>query len=230
MSTLNKLVTAIRGGVTEVGEALADSQALRILDQEIRDASEELKQSNNALAAMIAKQKLSSERLNKLEEDIDKHEGYAVKALDQSDESLALDIAKKIAELEASLEAERQQGESFKHSAKQLNEAIAQATKNVQYMKTQVDTVKATENVQKAEAAVSARHSGSNSKLRTAMESLERIKERQAMTGATMDAASDMANERRDMSLEQRLQEAGITQTNDAADVLDRIKKTRSSP
>jgi hypothetical protein len=32
-----RLVTAVRGGVSELGEAIADSQALRILDEEIRD-------------------------------------------------------------------------------------------------------------------------------------------------------------------------------------------------
>ena len=37
-SIWKKLVTAIRGGASEVGEAIVDSQAIRILDQELRDA------------------------------------------------------------------------------------------------------------------------------------------------------------------------------------------------
>jgi len=229
MNTLSKLVTAIRGGVTEAGEALVDSQALRILDQEIRDASEALKQSKNALAAMIAKQKLSNEKVGILKEDITKHEGYALKALEQSDDNLAMDIAKKINELEIKLDSEQQAGAGFKQSAEQLNDAIAQAEKNVQYMKKQVDTVKATENVQRAEAAVSERHSGNDSKLRTAMESLERIKERQAMTGAQMSAADELAKQSTDVSLEKRLEDAGITESNDASDVLKRLKKKKRS-
>jgi len=42
MSIWAKVATAIRGGVSEAGEAIADNQALRILDQEIRDADNAL--------------------------------------------------------------------------------------------------------------------------------------------------------------------------------------------
>ena len=35
MSVWKKLVTAIKGGANEAAEAVADNQALRILDQEI---------------------------------------------------------------------------------------------------------------------------------------------------------------------------------------------------
>ena len=37
-SIWSKLFTALRGGASEVGESIVDQQALRILDQEIRDA------------------------------------------------------------------------------------------------------------------------------------------------------------------------------------------------
>ena len=53
-------------------------------------------------------------------------------------------------------------------------------------LKHQVDTVRATENVQRAQAAVAQRHSGSNSKLRTAMDSLERIKEKTRIKSSTI--------------------------------------------
>ena len=43
MGIFSKIITAIRGGATEVGEAIVDSQAMRILDQEIRDAGEDLR-------------------------------------------------------------------------------------------------------------------------------------------------------------------------------------------
>ncbi len=43
MSVWKKLITAVRGGANEAAEAVADNQALRILDQEIRDAKEELR-------------------------------------------------------------------------------------------------------------------------------------------------------------------------------------------
>ena len=48
MSVWKKLVTALKGGATEAAEAVVDSQALRILDQEIRDAKEELRKSDHS--------------------------------------------------------------------------------------------------------------------------------------------------------------------------------------
>ena len=41
-SIWSKLFTALRGGASEVGESIVDQQALRILDQEIRDADSAL--------------------------------------------------------------------------------------------------------------------------------------------------------------------------------------------
>ena len=66
MNIWAKMMTALRGGANEAGEAIVDSQALRILDQEVRDASEELKQSKDSLAELIARHKLSEEKCSNL--------------------------------------------------------------------------------------------------------------------------------------------------------------------
>lgn len=225
MNVLEKLVTAIRAEVTEAGEALVDSQALRILEQEIRDASDALNESKDALAAMIAKQKLSAEKARRLKTDVREHEGYAVQALDKKDSKLANNVAEKIAELENDVVAEEKAGAMYTDSADKMRKAIKQAEKDLHYMKQQVDTIKATENVQRAEAEVSKRHSGTSSKLRTAMESLERIKEKQALAGAQMQAASDMAGEQKPPTLEAQLEAAGIKNPAKAADVLERLQQ-----
>lgn len=41
-SLIKRLFTALRGGANEIGEALEQTQQLRILDQEIRDAGNAL--------------------------------------------------------------------------------------------------------------------------------------------------------------------------------------------
>src|SRR5690606_3261629 len=140
----------------------------------------ELRQSKDALAAIIARQKLAEEKCQQMHEQISKHEGYVTQALDKGEEALALEVAQKIADLENQLRSEESAAQEYAGSAKQLREAIRQAEQNIKRLKQQIDTVKATENVQRAQPAVAERHSGSNSKLQTAMESLERIKEKQA--------------------------------------------------
>ncbi|MGH1439329.1 MAG: PspA/IM30 family protein [Cellvibrionaceae bacterium] len=228
MNIWAKMMTALRGGVNEAGEAIVDSQALRILDQEIRDASEELKQSKDSLAAIIAREKLAKEKSNNLNKQIEENEGYAIKALEQGNDALAQEVAEKIANLENQLTTEAASAASFAESASNLRSAISQAESNLRRLKQQVDTVKATDNVQRAQETVAERHSGSNSKLRTAMDSLERIKEKQALKAATMSAASELANDSSDASLASKLEEAGITSSSkSASDILERLKNKK---
>jgi len=63
MGIFSKLVTALRGGATEVGESIVDSQAMRILDQEIRDADVELIRSKDALVDLMAKKKVIEQKV-----------------------------------------------------------------------------------------------------------------------------------------------------------------------
>ncbi len=225
MNVWAKMLTALRGGVDEAGEAIVDSQALRILDQEVRDASEELKQSKDSLAAIMAHQKLSEEKSAKLKEQITEYEGYAIQALDKGDENLAREVAEKIANLENQLTMEVESGSGYGESASKLRIAIQRAEGNIKRLKQQVDTVKATESVQRAQQAVAERHNGSNAKLRTAMDSLERIKEKQALKDARMSAASELAEESSEATLQAKLEEAGISPKNSSADeILARLK------
>lgn len=226
MNIWAKLITALRGGVNEAGEAIVDTQALRILDQEVRDATDELEQSRDGLAAILARQKLAEEKSDQLKKRIREYESYAKQALDKGDESLALEVAQKIADLENQLATEREAALGFSASAKELRAAIKQAELNIKRIKQQIDTVKAKESVQRAQTAVAERHNGSSSKLRTAMDSLERIKEKQALKDAQIKAASELSKESMDDSLQAKLEEAGIAPSGKSAqDVLERLKK-----
>jgi phage shock protein A len=231
MNVWSKMLTALRGGVNEAGEAVVDSQALRILDQEVREAGEELKVSKDSLAEIMARQKLAEEKSKQVKKSIDEHEGYALKALEKGDEALAMEVAERIADYEQQLAAEQEAFNGFKVSAEKLRTAIKQAEQNIKRLKQQVDTVKATDNVQRAQAAVAERHSGSNSKMRNAMESLERIKERQALKDSQISAASEMAREDAvDDSLKSKLEAAGIAGNKSAADdILARLKNKNSA-
>lgn len=225
MNILAKLMTALRGGANEAGEAIIDTQALRILDQEVRDASEELKRSKDSLAEIIARQKLSEEKCSALTKQIKEYEKHAIAALEKGEESLAHEVAEKIADLENQKSQESDAGKSYAASADDMRRAIRQTEQNLKRMKQQIDTVKATENVQRAQAAVAERHSGSDSKMRTAMDSLERIKEKQALKSAQMSAAKELHEESAESSLQEKLEEAGIAPTGKSADdVLARLK------
>ena len=224
MNIWSKMITALRGGVNEAGEAVIDAQALRILDQEIRDASEELNKSRDGLASIIAQQKLAEENVNTLKADIKKNEGFILTALEKKDNELAEEVAIRVANYENKLESETDAAKRFKAQADTFRKSINTAEMQIKQLKQQTETVKATEAVQRAQKVVAQRHNGSNSKLRTALDSLDRIKENQKLTDAKMSAAQEMAQESGGTSLDQKLEKAGITGATKAQDVLDRIK------
>lgn len=217
MSVWKKLITAVKGGATEAAEAVADSQALRILDQEIREAKEELRKSDHARTQILAKCKLSKQKIDSFNASIAEYEAHARKAID-SDRQLALDCAQKVSELKEERDQEQAYLDQFEQSEKQLATNIQQAKANLRRLEQQVDMVKATESVHKAQVAVSSRHMGANSKMKTATESLSRIQEKQKMRSAELEAAEELASEDSNTDLEKRLAEAGIKGGKTSAD------------
>lgn len=223
MSVWRKLVTAVKGGVTEAAESVADNQAIRILEQEIREAKEELRKSDHARTQILAKCKLAQQKVDALNKSIADYEEHARKAID-TDRQLALDCAQKVSELTNDLESEQTYLDQFKKSEVQLANNINQAKANLRRLEQQVDMVKATDSVQKAQVAVSSRHMGANSKMKTATESLQRIQDKQNMRSAELEAAEELAADESTDDLEKRLQAAGVKGgSSSAEDELSRI-------
>lgn len=224
MSVWKRLITAVKGGVNEAAESVADNQALRILDQEIREAKEELRRSDQSLTQIMAKRKLAEQKVNSFKGSIAEYESHAIAANEKGDTQLALDCAQKVADLRAQMDAEQQYVDQFTQSEKTLRSNISQAKNNLRRMEQQVDMVRATESVQKAQTAVSSRHLGANSKMKTAAESLSRIQDRQKERQAELEAASELAADESGDELEKRLKQAGIAGGNASAnDELARI-------
>ncbi|OCG49211.1 phage shock protein A [Gilliamella sp. Choc5-1] len=226
MVIFKKLVTALCGGVNEAGEAIIATQALRILDQEIRDADAELKEAKESLANILAQQKLADKEVEKTQAEITEYENYAIKALENNNENLALEVAEKLSALETKCKNQKEQAIYFAENVKNLRQTISQTEINIRNLKQQVDIVKATESVQKAQSAIAQRYGNSTTKLQTALDSLERIKKRQEKTAATIEAKKELAVSENQDSLDRKLEEAGIKSSNqDAKTILARLKE-----
>ncbi len=229
MGILKKLFTAIRGKAHEVGEELVDLQAIRILEQELRDAEEELRRAERSLTTVLAKERLQKEKVEDLERSIAQYEQAALAALDKGEEGLAQEIAQKIAELEERLESERAVLQEFQKTAAQLRMTVRKTKQNIQRFKQQIDTIKATEAVQRAQMAIASHHVGTSSKLQEATSTLERIRQRQKLRAAELEAASELAAEESGDALEKKLKATGILGTAPSASaVLERLKQKRT--
>ena len=229
MAVLAKLFTAIRGGATEAGEAIVDHQALRILDQEMRDAEKDLGQAKSQLTQVMAECKGVEREVKRLGAAIAEHEDFAAKALDKNDEGLAAEVCERIAGYESELKLQEQAFSQYDTGVNQLKRSIKATERNIAAMKRQVAMVKATEKVQKASAAASARFAGSNTAMSSATESLERVKKRQQERTDRMEAAAQLANDEDGGDLDRRLKEAGIVGAGaSGGDVLARIRAKRT--
>jgi len=221
----SKIFTMFRGAAHQAGEAVIDANALRILDQEIRDASTALRKSRDDLTTMMAQRKLTFDKLGPKQRKIAEYGGYIEQLLSKGDEALALEVAQKLSELEGDAAQDEQLLGQYDANIDSLKKSIIQAESSIGRLKQQVDAVKATENVQRAQAAIASRHSGSNTALRTATDSLERIKQKQAERSAKFDAAKQIENLGGDQDLKSRLASAGLLEDSSSASaVLARFK------
>jgi len=227
MAIIEKLITLVRGTATDAGQAIVDRNAITILEQEIRDSRSALDQSKVDLTRLMAERKLASDKLAAKKAKVTELSASIQKLVDKgSEQQLALEVAGKVAGLENEIKADEATVKSMDDNIERLRGSIRQAESTVEHLSRQIDTVKATASVQRAQDAIAARTSGSNTKLRTAMDSLSRIQEQQQLKDAQFDAAKQLEDTSGDGDLQARLQAAGVVPSDTAAaDVLARFSK-----
>ena len=229
MSVFKKIITAMRGGAREAGEAIVDANGVRIFEQEIKDAENHMSKAKHELTNVLAKQMQAGRELERLKTSISEHEGYAGQALDKGDEALALEVAEKIAKMDADLSDQQSAYDSYAAHADRLKELVRKSERIIKDHQRQLAMVKTTESVQKATAAITDNFAASNSKISNAKESLDRIKAKQADFDDRLKASEQLDDELTDKSLDLKLKQAGIgEQSASGQSVLDRIKAKQS--
>ncbi|GAB3779276.1 PspA/IM30 family protein [Dyella agri] len=227
MAIIEKLITLVRGTATEAGQAIVDRNAITILEQEIRDSNAALDQSKIDLTKLMAERKIASDKLDAKKAKVADFNATIQKLVDKGDQqALALEVAGKVAALENEIASDSATIKGMDDNIERLRGSIRQAESTVEHLTRQIDTVKATASVQRAQEAITSRTSGSNAKLRTAMDSLDRIQEQQRLKDAQLDAAKQLEDASGDGDLQKRLQAAGVVPSDTAAaDVLARFTK-----
>jgi phage shock protein A len=217
MSILKKIMTAVRGGAREMGELVVDANAVRIFEQEIREAQTHLRKAKYDLTDVMAKAMQASRQIQSLHHEIDEHEGFVVRAIEQSDEALALSISEKISGLETDLEEQREVQVTFSGQVEHLRSLVSKTERQIRKFERQLSMLKTTESVQKASAAIADNFAASSSKMHSARDSLARIKQRQQEKFDQMSAAEVVQAETMDESLTEKLRSAGMIQDKTSA-------------
>jgi phage shock protein A len=226
MGILKSIMTAIRGGVSEVGEAVVDANAVRILEQEMRDAGEALAKAKSSLTNMKGSEISLNRKVNVLSEDITGLESKAMACLEQGDEALAMEVAERISEKETERDELKTEYETSKANVNKVNKMIKGYEKKIQKNKRDLDKVKTVEQLQKATSAISSNISASGSADNKVSAALERVKAKQQKFEDNLEAGDWMETQGDD--LDARLASAGIGGNAASANsVLDRIKNQK---
>jgi phage shock protein A len=225
MNVIQKILTAIRGSARELGEAVVDTQAMRIFEQEIEDSKASLVTAKEGLTEIVAKKMSTERRLAEAKSEINQNEGYVVKALEKSDEALALEVAGKIAKLEAKAEEVAGELESYNKNVEILKSQIQEAEKVIADHERELAMVKTRDSVHQATKSVTQTVTANDSSIGSARDSLERIKEKQQNEQDKLDAGILLRKEMTGDDLDKKLKASGIkVEKHSAEDVLARLK------
>ncbi|PXA90425.1 phage shock protein A [Caulobacter sp. D5] len=218
MSIWRKLFTLGRAGAHEATSAVVDANAIRILDQEIRDADTAQAKARDNLATLVARRRIQENDVKSLREQVAKYENSARAAVTKGDMDLARQVAQRIADLESDIALKEPQIAGMREAEDQLHTAIAATDRRIDTLKREVEVVKVNESVQRAQAAVTARGAGAGASLGSAADSLARIKERQMVRGEKIKAAGELEDRRTGADLDEKLRVAGILPGQSSAD------------
>jgi phage shock protein A len=220
MSVWGKLFTALRGGVNESAEKVADSQAMRILDQELRDADNALRQARSDLAGLMATAKRVEKRIEETRAKETRDLQSARAAMDAGREDLARGLAERISTARTELARDETDLERMHHQQQAMMRTVRETEQKIGAMKREVESVKATDSLQRAQKALASSHAGVNSRLGNAVGSLERIRDRQAQLSARLEAGEELAALESGADLDQQLLAAGIGGSSSSADAI----------
>ncbi|MGQ5521934.1 PspA/IM30 family protein [Chitinimonas sp. PSY-7] len=228
MSIFNKIVTAVRGSVRELGETVMDANGTRTYEQEIIDARDALNQAKQDLTLVMAKEMQAGRDIDRLVGEIARYENHAAAALDKGEEKLAGEVADRIVALDSELMEQRKARTEFAASIERLKGLITQAETKLREHERELVMTKTAESVHRATQSISHSMGAGGSKLLSAKESLDRIKQRQRDLADQMTAAAALEGELGGQALERKLEAAGIGENAGRRDeVLARITARR---
>jgi len=226
MSVLRDLFTALRGGASEVGEAVIDANAVRILEQEIRDAETAIGKAKQSLTRMKGTEIRLKREIGVIDADVADYEQKALAALNGGEEALATEVAERIAELESDRNDKGSEQAALDAEINKIHAMIKARERTIQKNKRELDKVRTVRELQRATESVSTNFAATGSSEHRVAKALERVKSKQQNWQDRMEAGEWMAEKDSGDELDAKLRSKGIGDAGSAgaSDVLARLK------
>lgn len=228
MGILKSLFTLGKSIIAQADESIEDAQGVRILEQHIRDANNELGKAGKSRVDLLARVKLSQDKLNDLRTRKSSLEMRALEAMQKNvDTTLLNEVAEEIARLENAIATEEQVMTTLDNSRDAVEKAVAATSHRIAQFEQQLEVIKATDAMQRAQQAITTSTAGATSSVATAADSLKRLQQRQAERQAHLDAAMQLEKAANGSDLDEKLAQAGIGSVgkSSAEDVLARLQQ-----
>lgn len=208
---IRKMFTLFRACETEATERIVDAHALRILEQEIREAAAAVATATRELTGLMAREMADQRTHDAAQSRAREYEPHALKALEAGHE----EIARQCAEVVAAAEQERERYAANLAAARRhiasLRSGIARANARIGEIRRELLAARSRAALQRATGALAVSAQGYTSALAAAEETLARITGLQTDAADREAAAAILADETTGASLRAKLSDAGIT-------------------
>lgn len=221
MGLLRKIGAALRGSQHDTLQAVVDSQAIRILEQEIRDCQEGVAKAKVEMSKIVAERNACDRELGQLDQQLAKLEERAVQALQQGDETMAEHLAQQMADIEASSAEQRKHQQNMQSMESRLRENLLRADRQIKQHVRELRLARASDSADRGMSGSRRQGSRLDEQLEEVQTSLARIKERRQQ-------AEDMTEASR--TVDEILGAESEPETDiRASEILARLKKRQMS-
>jgi phage shock protein A len=224
-----QIVTLFRGAAHDAAEEITDRNALKILNQQMRDSVAAVDQARKAVAVTMAQNRQETDQYERLVKRIADLEARAITAMEQEKEDLAREAAETITFLEAERDASAEAQQQFSREIARLRENVHQAEMKLRELQRGQRLATATDKAQKLRSVAPQSRLSS---LREAEETLIRLRTRQKQIDLTDEAMAEMDASGTPSTIVEKLAAAGCGAPlkSSADDVLQRLKAKAAKP
>ncbi len=218
MSIFKDLMTAIRGNVSSVGDAIVDHQAITILEQSIRDGNNNLAEAKVGVRNLKAEALKLDKSVSELQDDIEGYTSKARKALSSNNEELARKTAERIAELTDEKASVKEQAGKLSAQVELLYKKIKASENQLKKDRIDLEQLKSFEAVQKVQQTIVSATPAVDSDRKRVERAKSRVAKRQEDVEAKMEADQWLDKTENGDDLDKQLAAAGIGETGTSAD------------
>lgn len=208
-SIISRLFRIGKGHVMNAAEDIADANAITELDQLMRECDDNLKKSKQNLTDLSAKRQMQDDKIATLQGDVEKYTDGAKRAKAADDMTLAMECAERVMKLQADITAAEILKTQYGEAEETIRQSIKDLTAKKAHFQAEIDSIKATEQMQAAQSALASSSANVNSSFSDAEDSLKRIKARQQEKAARLKASQTLDAQESGKDLDAKLKGLG---------------------